>query len=123
MSHHNHDTHGEHSHAVGHIVPLNVFVAVLIALFVLTAITVGVSYIDFGAWNIVVAMVVASIKALLVALFFMHLKFEDPFTWAYAGLPLIILGLLLGGVFIDNPTRIYPDPVVIKSESPLVQSK
>jgi|1048.fasta_scaffold30249_2 cytochrome c oxidase subunit 4 len=112
MSHHehghdcNHDSHGDH---VGHIVPGHVYRNILIALMVLTVITVGVAQIEFGGvWNIIVAMIVASIKATLVALFFMHLKYEDKFTWIYAVIPLFLLFLLIGGVFIDNPFRIAP---------------
>ena len=77
----------------------------MIDLLVLTVVTVGVAQFDFGNWNIIVAMFVASIKAALVAMFFMHLKYEDPFTWIYAVIPLFLLFLLIGGVFIDNPFR------------------
>jgi cytochrome c oxidase subunit 4 len=63
--------------------------------------------------NLVVAMVVASIKAVLVALFFMHLKYESPITWLYAGIPVFLLGLLIGGVFIDDPLRIDPKNVTV----------
>jgi cytochrome c oxidase subunit 4 len=109
MSHSNHSSH-DSSHELGHIVPAAVFLKVFAALVVLTIITVAVSRVHLGAWNIVVAMGVASIKATLVALFFMHLKYESPLTWMYAVLPLILLGLLLGGVFLDNPYRHIPKP-------------
>ena len=104
MSHSNHSNH-DSSHELGHIVPAALFLKVFAALVVLTIITVAVSRAPLGPWNIVVAMGVASIKAMLVALFFMHLKYESPLTWLYAILPLFLLGLLLGGVFIDNPLR------------------
>ena len=75
------DGHGE----LGHILPFKVYVNVLIALIVLTVITVGVSakanFVEFGQWSLVIAMVVASIKAMIVALFFMHLKYENLVTW------------------------------------------
>jgi cytochrome c oxidase subunit 4 len=103
-----HDDHGE----LGHILPLSVYRNVLIALLVLTVITVLVSakanFVHFGSWSIVIAMVIASIKAGIVAMFFMHLKYENPITWAYVAFPLILLATLMGGVFIDNPTRIDP---------------
>ena len=107
-----------HSHeGTPHIVGGKIFLTVLLFLVFMTVLTVVVSRFDLGAWNIVVAMVVASIKALTVALFFMHLKYEDPFTWAYAILPLFILCLLLGGVFIDNPFRIHIEPKAIESSA------
>ena len=104
MGHHNSE-HGDGEHGLGHILPKSVYLSVLIALLILTVITVGIAQFDFGNWNIIVAMIVASIKAGLVALFFMHLKYEDPFTWIYAFVPIFLLFLLIGGVFIDNPFR------------------
>jgi len=75
---------------------------------ILTAITVSVSYVDVGIFNIIVAMSVASVKATLVALFFMHLKFEDRITWAFAIFPLVLLFLLIGMTILDTFTRIFP---------------
>ena len=96
------------SHELGHIIPLRIYCYVLGALVVLTAVTVAVAQFDFGNWNLVVAMAVASVKATLVALFFMHLKYENPATWTYAIIPFIFLLVLLGGVFMDNPFRLVP---------------
>lgn len=114
MSHHEHGpdcTHDRHGEHMGHIMPGHIYRNILIALLVLTVVTVGVAQIEFGGvWNIIVAMIVASIKAGLVAMFFMHLKFEDKFTWIYAFIPLFLLFLLIAGVFIDNPFRIIPTP-------------
>ncbi len=95
----------DHSTELGHIVPFKVYVGVLLSLLVLTVLTVVVSRFDFGSWNIVVAMLVASVKATLVICFFMHLKFENKFTIGYAAFPIVLLALLMGGVFIDNPFR------------------
>ena len=103
---------GGHSE-LGHIVPLKVYRTVLGILLVLTIITVAIAQFDFGNMNLVVAMVVASVKAALVALFFMHLKYENPITWLYAAIPIFLLGLLLGGVFIDDPFRISPEDAVV----------
>ena len=112
--------HGHHDQ-LGHLVPYVVFLRVFIALLVLTAITVLVSLQDFGMLNIVVAMTVASIKALIVALFFMHLKYENPLTWLYAMFPIGLLALLIGLVFLDNPFRNHPQPVV-PPVAPVVQA-
>jgi cytochrome c oxidase subunit 4 len=112
---HSHSAGGHGGHAGGgHILPRGLYAGILLTLLVLTIVTVAVSRFDFGAWNLVVAMFVASIKATLVALFFMHLKYESPFTWIYAALPILFLLLLLGGVFIDNPyrTHVKDQPVV-----------
>lgn len=105
------------SHELGHIVPPSMFLTVLIALLILTAITVAVSRVDFGAWNMVVAMVVASIKAGLVTLFFMHLKYESPVTWLYVLFPILLLFIMIGGVFSDNPMRFNTQPVAVEGQA------
>ena len=114
---HSHSAHssvgGHDNHGLGHIVPVPVYLKVFAALVCLTIITVLVARVDFGAMNIIVAMFIASIKATLVALFFMHLKWEDKFTWVFAILPLFLLFLLIGGVFIDNPFRGKVEPLVV----------
>ncbi len=112
MSHNDHSHNPEgHNHELGHVLPHSVYLKVLVTLLVLTVITVWVAQYNFGNWNIIVAMFVASIKAALVALFFMHLKYEDPFTWIYAIIPLFLLFILIGGVFLDNPFRDNPIPL------------
>src|SRR5688572_32113176 len=58
---------------VPHVLPLWVYLATWGALMVLTIITVAVSYVDIGAFNLIVALLVATIKATIVALMFMHL--------------------------------------------------
>ena len=55
-----------------------IYLRILILLLILTGITVGASYIDFGSGNVAIALFIASIKAILVALFFMHLKDDKP---------------------------------------------
>ena len=49
------------------------YVATLVVLLILTGITVGASYINFGSGNVVIALVIATIKASIVGLIFMHL--------------------------------------------------
>ncbi|MEW6145461.1 MAG: cytochrome C oxidase subunit IV family protein [Thermodesulfobacteriota bacterium] len=95
-----------HSHTEEHHITSNkTYIIVWVALMVMTAITVYVSYINFGMLNIVIALVVASIKASIVALYFMHLKFEDSITWVFALFPLSLLALLIGMTITDTFTR------------------
>ncbi len=79
-----------------HITRYRTYVLVWVTLMVLTVITVTVSYLHFGIFNIVIALGVASVKASLVALYFMHLKYEDKITWIFALYPLGLLALLIG---------------------------
>ena len=60
-----------------HILPLSVYINVGLALLGLTVITVWISFYNFGSFNLVVAMGVAAVKASLVALYFMHLKYDN----------------------------------------------
>jgi cytochrome c oxidase subunit 4 len=85
---------GEHD--VNVITPYRTYMWIWVALMIFTVITVGVSYFHFGIFNVVVALAVASVKASLVALFFMHLKYEDKITWVFAIYPLGLLALLIG---------------------------
>ncbi len=68
------------SHGVGHIVPIKTLVATGLALLVLTLITVWAAKIDLGDLNIWIALAIAVLKASLVVLFFMHLKYDRPFN-------------------------------------------
>ena len=63
---------------VGHVVPLRVLFAVLGTLLALTFVTVAVSWFDFGRFNLWIALSIAVVKASLVLLFFMHLKYDKP---------------------------------------------
>lgn len=92
-----------------HITPYKTYVFIWLILMALTVITVYVAReIDLGSINLFVAMIIASVKATVVALFFMHLKFEDSITWVFALYPLFLLGLLIGLTSIDVFNRIVP---------------
>lgn len=67
--------------STGHVVSLKVYFAIFAALMILTAITVGVAYVDLGVMNTFVALAVAVTKATLVILFFMHVKYSTKLTW------------------------------------------
>src|ERR1700690_3903494 len=81
------------------------YVLTLTALLILTMITVGASYIDFGQGNIVIALAIATVKATLVSLFFMHLAHDKPINGLIAVAGFIFLGLFLMFDMIDIGTR------------------
>ena len=73
------DTHGE-DHGLAHTMPIWMLVAVLGALMLLTVLTVSVTSYDLGSeGNLVVGMVIATVKAGLVVTFFMHLLWDKKF--------------------------------------------
>jgi cytochrome c oxidase subunit 4 len=70
-----------HDHGLAHTMPIPLLFGVLAALLILTVATVAVTSIDLGAQgNLVVAMVIATIKAALVCTFFMHLLWDKKFN-------------------------------------------
>lgn len=67
------------AHHAPHVLPPRVLVGTAAALVLLTAVTVAVARVDLGAANVAVALGVATVKATLVALWFMHLRYEHRF--------------------------------------------
>ena len=102
-------THTEHTHEE-HGGPA-VMLRTLLALLFLTLLTVGASYIDFGSGNVVIALFIATIKASLVALFFMHLRWDKPINGIIAVAGFLFLGIFLMFDFIDFGTRNNLQPV------------
>lgn len=88
-----------------HTVPRSLYFAIFGALMVLTAITVAVAFVDLGFLNIVVAMSIAVIKALLVVLYFMHLRYGHRLTWVFAGAGFFWLAILLSLTVSDYFSR------------------
>lgn len=88
-----------------HIVSYKIFTVVWITLLILTAITVWVSRIDLGYLNVVAALVVASTKAFIVIMFFMHLKYENRLFKTVVFLTFLILAIFIGFTFFDVAYR------------------
>jgi cytochrome c oxidase subunit 4 len=91
-----------------YVVPVKVYVSVFLALLVLTATTTAVSAIDLGPWNTVVALGIAVIKATLVVLFFMHVKYSPRLIGVVIVGGLFWLAILLAITFSDFATRGWP---------------
>jgi len=88
-----------------HIVSVKTYIAIFLALMVLTALTVYVAFQDFGFLNDVVAMTIAVIKMLLVVMIFMHLKYSARLLWLVAGAGIIWLIIMFGITLSDYRTR------------------
>jgi cytochrome c oxidase subunit IV len=93
-----------HTQDVEHHLPKNLYFVIFGALMALTALTVGLAFVNLGQMNIVVALAVAVIKASLVVMFFMHLKYESHLTKVVFGAGVFWLVLLLG-IIMDYVTR------------------
>lgn len=78
-----------------HVTSMRLNLLIFGALVLLTAMTVAVYQVHLGAWNLVVAVIIATVKATLVVLYFMHMKYETRFN------VLVFIGsLLFGGIFL-----------------------
>jgi len=84
-----------------HIVGTRIYLAVFTALLVLTGITVWAARHDFGALNNVVALGIAVAKAVLVVLFFMHVKYSSRLTKLVVAGAFVFLALLIVGTLHD----------------------
>lgn len=81
------------------------YVYVWTALVFLTFITVRVAGVDLGGISILVALGIASTKAFLVALYFMHLKYESRVFRIMTGVVLVTLAVIIGFTFFDTALR------------------
>jgi cytochrome c oxidase subunit 4 len=110
MSTHTSSQHGsEHAHGGAKL-----YTKTLIALLVLTVITVAAAGVDFGSGNVVIALTIATIKATLVALFFMHLKYDKPVNAVIATAGFLFLGLFLMFCLLDAGSREDLQPTNLK---------
>ena len=90
-----------------HIVPPRTYYLIFLTLMVCTAITVAVAFVDLGPLNAVVAMTIAVLKATLVVLFFMHVKYSTRLTWAVVLGSVFWLGILIVMTAGDYLTRAW----------------
>lgn len=86
----------------GHVLPMKVLISTFLALLVLTWATVAVRYIDLGEANLILALAIAVLKAALVALFFMHLRYEAPFNGLILCMALLFVALFIVIALLDT---------------------
>jgi cytochrome c oxidase subunit 4 len=94
----------EHAH---HIVGPKVYVAILFALLAGTGLTVWASFIDLGFWNPVIALAIATSKATLVVLFFMHVKYSTRLTKLTVGAGIFTFLTLVSMTLADYISRAW----------------
>ena len=88
-----------------HHVPMSTFNVIIILLMVLLVLTVIAAFIPLGEMNMIVAMTIACIKALLVILYFMHVKFSSRLTKVFVSASFLWLAILFGLTFPDYISR------------------
>jgi cytochrome c oxidase subunit 4 len=89
----------------GHILPPRVYYVIFAILIVCTYLTWQIAYFDLGPFNTIAALAIAIFKAVLVILFFMHVKYSPRLTWVVVIGAVFWLGILLTLTMGDYLTR------------------
>jgi cytochrome c oxidase subunit 4 len=92
-------------HPLEHVVGIPIYLGVFLALMVLTAVTTAVAFVDLGAMNVVIMLVIAFTKATLVLLWFMHLKFSSRLSQGWAVAAVFWLGIMIAITLSDYLSR------------------
>ena len=115
---HDHDPNEQDVHdSLNHVVSPRIYLVVGTALLILTAITTWASYFELGtwsplpglniAWNPVVALLIACVKAIVVVLFFMHVKYSSKLTKLTVGAGLFMFLILVAMTLSDYMSRAW----------------
>ena len=112
-----HDEHAGEFSNYAHVVPPWLLVTVFAALMVFTFLTVAATWYDMGHWNLWIAMGIATLKATLVVLYFMHLRYDSPFNAIVFLTALGTLFLFISFALLDSTTY-QPDIETFRSAKP-----
>src|SRR5215211_6015755 len=88
-----------------HIISRKTYILVWLGLMILLAATLIAAAFDLGWLNLAIMLGIAVCKALLIALFFMHLRVSSRVTWVFAGAGVFWLAILLALVMSDYLSR------------------
>ncbi|GAA5510877.1 cytochrome C oxidase subunit IV family protein [Novipirellula caenicola] len=118
--------HGSGEHREGydfaHPLPLPILFGVFAALVFLTIVTVAQASFDLGGLDVVIVMAIATVKATLVVLFFMHVLYDKPFNAvvfisSFVFLAIFIIATLSDSRLTSDDTILVDDAVVTTSDS------
>ena len=107
-----HAAHGEHSHGFAHPAPVWQLLSVFFALVGLTILTCYQASLDTGDLELILSLVIATIKAILVVLFFMHMLHDKPLNAIIFCSSFVFVALFLGFTLMD--AHAYRDSVELK---------
>lgn len=88
-----------------HVIPQRIYILVFVTLLLLTLVTVDVAFFDAGWLNLYIALTIATCKALLVVLYFMHVRYSPRLTWVFVGAGFFWLAILFVFTAADYLTR------------------
>lgn len=93
--------------SLNHVVPPSIYIIVGSILLVLTGVTVWASFLDMGVFNPIVALFIACVKATIVVLFFMHVKYSSKLTKLTVASGLFLFLVLISLTLADYMTRAW----------------
>jgi len=96
------------AHGAPHVLPRSALLGTAAALFALTAVTVAAARLDLGSASVAVALAIATVKASLVALFFMHLRYEHRFHLVVL-VGAVLFAVLFGAFVLFDTAQYQPD--------------
>jgi cytochrome c oxidase subunit 4 len=95
------------------VIPKKTYVSVWATLLALLGATVAVAYVHLGRFNAAAALTIAGVKAVIIVLYFMHLRYSPKVVWVVVGAGFLWLGWLFLWTIGDYVTRAYlPPPTV-----------
>ncbi|NJM16492.1 MAG: cytochrome-c oxidase [Bacteroidales bacterium] len=92
-------------HKKHHIVGYGTYALILLGLLILTLVTVAVTNVELGPLTVTVALLIASVKAALVLVYFMHLKFDNRIFALMVGAVLLLMVVVFVITFLDYSFR------------------
>jgi len=90
---------------MGHVAPKSLYYTIFAALMVGTVLTVWVAFFDLGFLNNIVMLAIASAKAMLVVLYFMHVRWSTRLTWLVVGSGFFFLLIMFSLTMSDYLSR------------------
>ena len=110
----------EHStadeHGMSHVMSPAMLIGTFLVLVALTVLTVATSYFPLGEFELFVAMGIASVKATLVAVYFMHLRYDKPINALLLIFSLAFVGLFIYSALVDSVN--YQDEIRAAADQP-----
>jgi cytochrome c oxidase subunit 4 len=90
-----------------HILPVRTYLITFVALLLLLGAAVAAAYLPLGRFHLAVTLSIATIKALVIMLIFMHLRYSNRLTWVFASGAFVWLGIMLSITMTDYLSRTW----------------
>jgi len=116
-------THDHHEAEHAHVTSISTLLGVFAMLMALTLVTVAATWIDLGPFNVWVAVLIAAVKGAVVALWYMHVKYDNPFFGQVLIASIFFVALFIGIALLDTyeyrPTIEAEDAANATAETPV----